>query len=71
MRKRVQQETICTEGSRKRNGVAAAIRRNWQFLLMVVPGTLLAVVFSYLPMFGIVVAFKKIDYAKGIFGSPW
>ena len=71
MRKRVQQETICTEGLRKRNGVAAAIRRNWQFLLMVVPGTLLAVVFSYLPMFGIVVAFKKIDYAKGIFGSPW
>lgn len=71
MRKRVQQKTICTEGLKKRGGVAAAIKRNWQFLLMVVPGTLLAVVFSYLPMFGIVVAFKKIDYAKGIFGSPW
>ena len=44
---------------------------NLQFLLMVLPGALLIFVLSYLPMFGIVIAFKNMDYAKGILGSPW
>ncbi len=26
---------------------------------------------NYLPMSGLIIAFKKIDYTKGIFGSPW
>ncbi len=46
-------------------------RKNWEFLLMVLPGTLLILLFSYLPMFGILIAFKSIDYAKGIIMSPW
>lgn len=71
MKTKVQQNKICTDSLKKNKGVIPSIMRNWQFLLMVVPGTLLALVFSYLPMFGIVVAFKKIDYAKGILGSPW
>ena len=27
--------------------------------------------FCYIPMFGIIIAFKDFDYAKGIFGSEW
>lgn len=32
---------------------------------------LLVVLFSYVPMFGIIIAFKKYNYAKGILGSEW
>ena len=40
-------------------------------LLMLLPVVLFYVVFSYIPMLGIVVAFKNYDYASGMFGSPW
>ena len=46
-------------------------KKNWEFLLMVLPGTLFVLVFSYLPMIGILIAFKSIDYSKGILMSPW
>jgi ABC-type polysaccharide transport system permease subunit len=38
---------------------------------MVLPGFLYVVVNNYIPLSGIVVAFKKIDYRVGIFASPW
>lgn len=47
------------------------LKENAPFLLMVLPGTILVILFAYLPMFGIVIAFKDIDYAKGILGSDW
>jgi len=40
-------------------------------LLMLLPAVLYFTIFSYLPMAGIVVAFKRFDYKGGIFGSPW
>lgn len=44
---------------------------NIAFLLMVLPGFLLTFMFNYMPIGGLVIAFKNIDYAKGIFGSDW
>ncbi len=38
---------------------------------MTVIPILFIVVFCYLPMFGIIIAFKDYRYAKGIFGSSW
>ncbi len=39
--------------------------------IMMLPGVLYFIVNNYLPMAGIVIAFKKINYRKGIFRSPW
>ena len=39
--------------------------------LIALPGILFFLIFSYSPMFGIVVAFKNFDIMKGIFDSPW
>ena len=41
------------------------------FLLMLIPAVVYIVIFAYIPMGGIVLAFKKYSYAGGIFGSPW
>jgi putative aldouronate transport system permease protein len=46
-------------------------RINFALLSMLLPGTLALLLFSYVPMAGIIIAFKDINYAKGIFGSPW
>lgn len=39
--------------------------------LMMVPGMLLLIVFTFVPMFGIVMAFQNYIPAKGILGSKW
>lgn len=40
------------------------------YTLCVIP-ILLVLVFKYVPMFGIVIAFKNYTYGGGIWGSPW
>ncbi len=40
-------------------------------LLMLLPGIAYIILFAYVPMGGIVLAFKNFRYADGIFGSPW
>lgn len=47
------------------------LKRFWPFYVMMVPGLLYLIVNNYLPMFGLVIAFKRIDYRLGIFESPW
>jgi putative aldouronate transport system permease protein len=39
--------------------------------LMVIPGMIYLLLNNYIPMLGISIAFKRIDYAKGIFRSNW
>ena len=46
-------------------------RSNLDFHLMLLPGTLLLLVFSVIPMFGIVIAFQKFVPARGFFRSQW
>ena len=47
------------------------IRKNKTLFLMLTPGVILYLLFNYLPMFGLVLAFKKINYRQSIFLSPW
>ncbi|MFD0715024.1 ABC transporter permease [Paenibacillus sp. GCM10027626] len=43
----------------------------WPLHLMLLPGLIFVLVYSYGPMLGIVIAFQKFMPAKGIFHSPW
>jgi len=38
---------------------------------MMFPALLIVVLNNYLPMFGVFIAFKNINYTDGIWGSPW
>ena len=44
---------------------------NLSLLTMLIPGSIALILFSYLPMLGIFIAFKDINYTKGVFRSPW
>ena len=39
--------------------------------LLLLPGILFYVIFSYIPMYGVTLAFKNFMFNKGILGSPW
>jgi len=47
------------------------LRKYKILLLMLLPALIYTLIFSYLPMAGIVLAFKNYNYADGIFKSPW
>ena len=40
-------------------------------LFLALPGIILIFLFGYLPLFGLVIAFKNVDYSKGIWASDW
>jgi putative aldouronate transport system permease protein len=55
-------------------GQSLTVRRrrgDASLLWLAVPGVIWFLVFAYLPMAGLVVAFKDFNIADGIFGSPW
>ncbi|GJM74542.1 sugar ABC transporter permease [Paenibacillus macerans] len=39
--------------------------------MMILPGLLYLLINNYIPMFGVIIAFKKLNFSEGIFGSPW
>ncbi|EPY11624.1 binding-protein-dependent transport systems inner membrane component [Paenibacillus alvei A6-6i-x] len=58
-----------------RNSRMERIRRglvkNWQLYLLLLPVVLYYIIFHYLPMYGIQIAFKDFMANKGIWDSPW
>ncbi len=44
---------------------------NLPLYIMALPGILIIAIFCYLPMPGIILAFKDYDFSNGIFGSRW
>jgi putative aldouronate transport system permease protein len=51
-----------------------ALKELWnnKFLyIMMIPAIAWIVTFCYVPMYGILIAFKKFSYKEGILGSPW
>lgn len=50
---------------------AAALWRNRYYYLLLLPAILFFVLFKYVPMAGIVLAFKDYSFKGGIFGSEW
>lgn len=56
---------------RKKKLSRVTIMENIHMTLMVIPGVILVFVFAYLPMPGIILAFKKFNPNLGIWDSPW
>ncbi len=53
--------------NKKRKGLS----KNGPLILIALPGIIYLFINNYIPMFGVFLAFKDFNYAKGIFGSDW
>ena len=54
--------------------VLKIVKNIWKhkaLLFMALPAIILLILFAYVPMAGLVVAFKKFNYVDGLFKSPW
>jgi putative aldouronate transport system permease protein len=47
------------------------LRRYKLLYLLMAPGIIWYVIYKYLPMYGLIIAFKNFNFAAGISGSPW
>lgn len=59
------------ERIRKAHSVSKDIRRDWQLYLFLLLPIVYIIVFAYLPMGGLVIAFKDFSMRKGIWASEW
>ena len=56
----------------KRNGkFLRHLKRTWVLYLFIVPMVIYVILFSYVPMYGIQLAFKDYRPTDGIWGSAW
>jgi len=59
------------EAERSRKQFFMRIKRNQALYLLMLPSVVILLLFTYLPMYGIVIAFKNFTPAEGILGSKW
>jgi putative aldouronate transport system permease protein len=65
-------EVITKNNSYSRKNKWRYIQKNWQlYIIFMLPAFLLTVIFKYLPMGGVLLAFKDYSAMKGIIGSDW
>ena len=55
----------------KSNGFLAEFKKNKPLFVMILPAVVLTVVMAYLPMSGLILAFKNYRFDLGVFGSDW
>ncbi len=48
-----------------------SFKKNLELFVLTLPAIIAYLIFAYLPMFGVVIAFKKYRAPKGILGSAW
>lgn len=58
-------------GEIKKVKVKRYFRKNWQLWIMLLPAMLYILIFCYVPMYGIQLAFRDYDFTKGITGGAW
>ncbi len=57
--------------AKKGSKILKAIKKDWQLYLMFVPGFVCLFIFSYIPMYGLQLAWKSFSPVLGIMGSKW
>ena len=55
----------------KKKSISTKIKKYWPFYIMMLPAVIYLFINNYIPMSGLVLAFKKYNVRDGIFGSPW
>lgn len=47
------------------------LRRDYQLWIMIMPAVAVILIFNYIPMYGIQLAFRDYDFSKGLTGGEW
>lgn len=56
---------------KRKHGFLFNLKKHWLLFVMLIPAIVYVLVFSYAPMTGLVLAFKRYQFRGGIYFSPW
>ena len=68
---RTDKNVVNSDMPKKKNAFIKEMKQNYVLYLMTVPGIFLLIMFAYVPMAGIYMAFTDFNVVDGIFGSPF
>lgn len=51
--------------------IQSVLKKDWQLWAMILPALAYIIIFCYVPMYGIQLAFRKYDFSKGLTGGDW
>ena len=51
--------------------ILSGLKKDWQLWAMILPALAYIIIFCYVPMYGIQLAFLKYDFSKGLTGCDW
>ena len=60
-----------TKVPKKKINYAVYFKNNWQLYVLILPAIIYFIVFNYMPLYGIQIAFKDFKAVFGISGSKW
>ena len=60
-----------SKNMKKQHRLAGHFHLYWQLWLMTLPAIILVLIFNYVPMYGIQLAFRDYDVMKGLTGGKW
>ena len=64
--------TVAVSASQRVHNTGVYMARHWQlYLIFILPAVVLTLVFKYMPMGGILIAFQDYNPFRGILGSEW
>lgn len=56
---------------KKKGNIIDTIKKDWSLWTFCLPGIILTFIFSYIPMYGVQIAFRDFSAKRGIWGSKW
>lgn len=63
---------MAVETTRSKTHLAMRYINKKKYLyILLIPAVVYFLIFNYVPMYGIIIAFKDFNFSKGILGSPW
>ena len=65
------QTAVAHHGKTTWQYIGKRLAESWQWYLLVLPALVYVLIFRYVPMYGIQIAFKNYRPSKGFWGSPW
>lgn len=55
----------------QKESLVKQMKKHWEFYLLLLPGIILTLIFKYVPIYGVQIAFRDYNAMDGFFGSPW
>ena len=47
------------------------MKKHWEFYLLLLPGIIITIIYKYIPIYGIQIAFRDYNAMDGFWGSAW